>query len=132
MKFVRIAKRAALKGSFRNKRNQLRFRTGAVLAKGGSVVSVGWNENRYCSYSSRFREHLEGTMHAEVRAILNKPRHITEGCDIYVVRLSSDGKDLRMAKPCAMCEEVLRRAGIRRVFYSNNESEIEVLNLGVA
>lgn len=68
-------------------------------------------------------------MHAEVRAVLNKPRSATEGCDIYVVRLSSDGKSLRMAKPCAMCQEVLKRAGIRRVFYSTNGSEINSLHL---
>jgi len=48
-----------------------------------------------------------------------KKNRCTNRIDIYVVRIRADGL-LANAKPCAVCLDALRSAGIRRVFYSTD------------
>ncbi len=56
-------------------------------------------------------------LHAEISALV-KCRQ--EGADtIVVARVNSLG-DLRMAKPCPICQLAIKEAGISRVFYSTN------------
>ena len=55
-------------------------------------------------------------LHAEM-ACLIKAREAAD--TIVVVRLGGhDGKSLRQAKPCKICEPALRYAGIKHVYYS--------------
>lgn len=55
-------------------------------------------------------------LHAEMAALI-KAREDAD--TIVVVRLGGhDGKSLRNAKPCPICEPALRYAGIKHVYYS--------------
>lgn len=106
------------------------YRHGAVLVKGGSVISVGFNKENTCSFGQRFRKFKTGnaTLHAELSAVLGLDRSATDKADIYVVRV---GRlyDFKMSKPCPMCEEVLRFCGVSRVFYSVDCDHWELMKI---
>jgi len=108
----KVAKTQALKSTSR-------FRVGCVLAKGGRILSVGRNDmgkshpqiRAYSSFA-----HL----HAEVDACLGLRPYDVLGADAYVYRILADEKPA-MAKPCDMCRAVLKKMGIKRVFYTTGE-----------
>ena len=66
---------------------------GAVLVKGGNIINAAHNKWSYSSFGKRFRERDKGisTLHAELAAVLNLDRSITQGTDIYVVRVDKEG-----------------------------------------
>lgn len=115
--FFQLAKKVAEESTYGS------FRHGAVLARGGSIVSFGSNSDKYCSMGKNYRNHHGcPTYHAEIKAILNIPRHITKGSVMYVARCSKNGRDVRMSKPCSMCHAIMQERGINKVFYTvNNE-----------
>jgi len=106
------------------------YRHGAVLVKGGSVINVSMNKNSHSRFGNRFRKRDCGhaTHHAELGCILGLDRSTTRGADIYVVRIGKGG-ELRMSKPCEMCESVLKHVGIKRVFYSIDEEQLGCVRL---
>ena len=108
-----LAKHAAMESTYG------KLRHGAVVVKGGSIVSFGFNKDSHSQFGKRFRKVDMGhaTQHAEISAILGLPRSATEGADLYVVRINNNCQ-WRMSKPCPMCEEALRFVGVRRVFYT--------------
>ena len=115
-RYFDLAKRAAMESTYG------KLRHGAVVVKGGSIVSFGFNKANHCQFGKRFRQTDKGhaTQHAEISAILGLPRSATQGADIYVVRINNDC-DWRMSKPCPMCEQALKFVGARRVFYTVDE-----------
>jgi deoxycytidylate deaminase len=53
-------------------------------------------------------------------AILGIDRRKTEGSEVYVARVGKRG-NLKMSKPCPMCESAMRHVGVKRVVYTINE-----------
>lgn len=106
------------------------YKHGAVLFKGGTVLNVSVNKNRYARFGKRFRRRDCGhaTHHAELGCILGLDRTTTRGSDLYVVRIGKAG-ELRLSKPCEMCEAVLRHVGVKRVFYSIDQEELGCVRL---
>jgi tRNA(Arg) A34 adenosine deaminase TadA len=119
-RYFDLAKRAAMESSYG------KLRHGAVIVKGGSVVSFGFNKSNHCQFGQRFRHMDKGpaTQHAEISAILGLPRSATQGADVYVVRINNDC-DWRMSKPCPMCEQALRFVGVKRVFYTTGDKHYD-------
>ena len=119
-----LAKRIAHSSDFHE------YRHGAVLARGKSVVNVSTNKNGYKSWAQRFRRRDEGhaTHHAELGCILGVDRSITQGATVYVARIGKQG-DLRLSKPCPMCEAAMRHVGVREVIYTVNEEEVGRIRL---
>ncbi len=107
-----------------------KLRHGAVLVKGGSVVSVGFNKGCYSAFGQRFRHHSIGhaTQHAEISAVLGVSEKNTRGASLFVVRINNYDK-FRMSKPCCMCHQVLNFVGVRKVFYTTGEHTYEVRNV---
>ena len=112
-RYFDLAKRAAMESTYG------KLRHGAVVVKGGSIVSFGFNKANHCQFGRRFRHIHKGdaTQHAEISAILGMPRTATQGADLYVVRINNHCQ-WRMSKPCPMCEQAMRFVGIKRVFYT--------------
>lgn len=108
-----------------------KFRHGAVLVRHGAIMSAGLNKDKPCSFGGRFRpkEMGDATVHAELAAILNVPRSQTENSDIYVVRVGANNEDLRNSKPCRMCQAALKFVGVKRIFYSTENGDFEVMKL---
>lgn len=111
---------------------------GAVLTKGGSVINTSCNKIQWNAFAARFI-HLKqkphqskspehASIHAEIGSVLGIPRSQTNGADIYVVRVRKNGQ-YAMAKPCGMCQGLLSSVGIKRVFYTTDNNEIEKMLL---
>lgn len=84
---------------------------GAVLVRGSRVISVGYNQ--------RHKTHPKAatwtqSIHAEHSALLGVD---AQGADLLVYRALRNGATA-LAKPCPDCWRLLRRAGVRRVYYT--------------
>ena len=102
------------------------FKHGAVLVKGGSILNTSCNKDQYKKFGNRFRDtrnHGHATRHAELGCVLGLDRSITQGSTLYVVRTNREG-NLRMSKPCSMCEDALKFCGVKRVIYTTGSSNV--------
>lgn len=93
--------------------NAPNFKLGAVIAKGRQVLGVGFNDiEKTHPESPTMGQHI----HAELSAILNS-NNVGElrGASIYIYR--GINRPL-MAKPCRHCHALLKRVGIRKMFYT--------------
>jgi deoxycytidylate deaminase len=87
---------------------------GAVIVVNGHPLSVGCNQSKThpaAPYTG---------LHAEVQAIKCSGKTSLKGGSIFVYRRRKDGR-VGMARPCKYCMEDLKRAGIKRVYYSTPE-----------
>jgi len=107
---VKIAKKSTYKE---------RFRHGAVLVKGGSVIQEGFNSFNYSSFYHRFSEW--GIEHAEASALHQVSKSKTTGAVLYVVRINKEGYT-RYSKPCLSCIKLAQFCGVRKIVYSITET----------
>ena len=124
-RYMELAKRMAEQSEYG------KFKHGAVLVQGGSVLNCSYNKDNYNSFGSRFRPKSKGnaTLHAEIGCVLGIPRTKTTGADVYVARVNKQGEE-KISKPCRMCQNVLKHVGVKRVIYTTNkEGEHEVMKL---
>lgn len=95
-----------------------KFRVGAVIVKGGRIVSSGCNKVGHPS-SNR----IYASVHAEEQAIHNllirNDLHTLANSVIYVSRIGADGRT-RMAKPCDLCHKMIQSVGIKRIVYTTD------------
>ena len=118
MRGLRVAARAAEQSGYK------RFRHGATLIRGGSVLNISSNSGSYTSFGQRFRDPSVGkaTHHAETACVLGLDKSITQGGTIYVARINKKG-EWRMSKPCPMCHEVMKFVGVKKVVYTIGPNE---------
>lgn len=102
--------------------NDARHNLGAVLFKGGKVVSSGRNGRRHARNPHPKYKKAVDSLCAEKAAIL-KARSDLRGASILVVRVSKAG-ELLLAKPCDTCKLYLDYVGIRWVYYSDSSGQI--------
>jgi deoxycytidylate deaminase len=116
---IRIASRQAEKSTHR-------YKLGAVIVKGGRVLSTGYNEIRYS------KELQKGSIHAEEAAILKllKAKRLSDlaGADLYVSRISHGGYS-RLSCPCAGCMALIRAVLIKKVIYTTDDGGTATLSL---
>lgn len=110
--------------------NYGKLRHGAVLVKGGSVINSAFNKDKFSAFGARFRSDDCGpaTHHAELSCVHGLDRSKTSGANIFVVRINRAG-ELRLSKPCPMCHDILKFAGVKKVYYSTNNGTIEMYKL---
>ena len=106
-----IAKRIIQKHS--KKARHHFFKHVAILTKGGRIFSVAHNFD--CT-------------HAEESAVRQVWPNSCHGMTLESYRVTRTGK-MAMAKPCKNCEELLRKAGIRKVKYSDSAGIIQTMKL---
>jgi len=122
-KYIELAKRVSHQSDYTQ-------RHGAVLVKGSNVVNVSCNKNKFSSFALKFRRYNKdyATVHAELGSVLNVERSNTEGATVYVVRTNNQD-ELRLSKPCDMCEEAMRWVGIKKVIYSTSDKTFKEMRL---
>lgn len=98
-----------------------RFKHGAVITKGGSVIAVGVNSDRNhpCIVSN---PKTEASIHAEAAVIKACAGVDLRGATIYVARVYKNGQQA-MSKPCIYREQLIKLAGIKRVVWAIENSK---------
>lgn len=100
----------------------LPHRVGAVIAKGGRILATGFNRRQPSKTLGT------DTRHAEGQAILQllKERRLNDlaGSTLYVTRFKRSGV-VGMAKPCRVCQQLIKSVGISTVVYTTNTETIE-------
>lgn len=86
----------------------------AFVVKRGKVVSVGYNRRVFPS-GERFSQHAE-------EAAIKKAGSRAYCSALYVLRFKKD-ESRGLARPCPGCFDILKRAGIVRVFFSLDDSD---------
>jgi len=89
------------------------FALGALVISNGRVVGAGYNR--------AYHNGSNGTTDcAEILALKKAPKSRRANADVIVLRVKKSGT-YGIAKPCAKCEKALRKAGIKRVYYTCEE-----------
>jgi len=104
-------------------------RLGAVVHKGNRVLSWGFNTVTKSHPLSYWTEDFHTGIHAELAALTKvRRRSDLHKCEITVVRIGARG-DLRMAKPCQHCFNMLVEFGLKAVHYSNQFGQITTIRI---
>lgn len=90
-----------------------KWRVGAVIVRGGSVLSTGYNRYR----NSPSIVHLDGVSYHAEEAALRRAGDV-EGATIYVARITKTGL-LSLAKPCPKCVPQLKNAGVHSAVWTH-------------
>ena len=102
------------------------YRLGAVIFKGKRIISCGFNRTDINPFVQPITTRMKKfSIHAEHAAILNAHTKIV-GCSILVVRINKK-LELRLAKPCEKCLYLLNYVGIKNIYFSTSEGNIEKL-----
>jgi deoxycytidylate deaminase len=111
--------------------DQIDYHLCAIIVRGGSVISVGYNKHNTNAFVEYYTDITRGkgrdfclSTHAEQDAILRARNKVDlRGCKIFVARrLRLNGKP-GMARPCPICENTLNSYGIRKAYYTINEHQ---------
>lgn len=97
-----------------------RAKVGAVLFKGNKLISGSWNDTRKTHPDSPYRYQA---IHAEFGALLGNYKYDVVNATLFVARVDLHGK-LKIAKPCDLCEKLVRAAGIKKIFYTTREGQV--------
>jgi deoxycytidylate deaminase len=108
-------------GYFKLARNISKFsdhsiRVGCIIAK-KKPFSAACNLNKtHPSNLGTFQK----SFHAEYRAVTISGKYDLIGATVYVYREDHNGNPM-LARPCNNCYNLLRKRGIRRIFFSISE-----------
>lgn len=91
------------------------WRVGAVLIRGGSVLSSGFNRYR----NDPALVSLDGVSYHAEESTIRKAGN-PHGATLYVARVKRDGA-LGLAKPCLKCQQIMQSAGVHTVVWTTPE-----------
>jgi deoxycytidylate deaminase len=117
-RFFRLARKIALT-------SDSKFRVGAVLIKGNSIMGMGCNDMTkshplMTEYSSGTRKPLI-KVHAELAACRGwTPKEVDNRFSLYIFRVRKDGSQ-GLAKPCDTCFRIIQEAGVSRIYFSMDD-----------
>lgn len=101
------------------------LRMGAALYTGSRLLAVG--ANRWTTHPASDNVGFTRSFHAEHVALVRRKHYdVTNRLTMYVGRMREDGT-IGCSRPCNNCLELMRLAGVRRVwFYDEQEKQTEV------
>lgn len=103
---LKLALKEAAKGNHKQK-------MGAIIYKNGKIISRGYNKvNR--GYSTYNQKYWQGSLHAEISAILNAKDKSLKGASIFVAR-----QNQRLAMPCSKCKTIIKEVGIKFIGFTD-------------
>jgi tRNA(Arg) A34 adenosine deaminase TadA len=88
------------------------WKIGAVLVRGGSLISSGQNKYR----NSPTIVDFEGVSYHAEQIALRRAQE-TDGATMYVARVTKSG-GIGNARPCPRCQALMRDAGVHTVVWS--------------
>ena len=98
----------------------------AVCIKNGKPIAFGVNQKRHLKNRSTFK----CSCHAEMD-LLRKIGGKAKGSKIYLYRFNNTenptARENKNGKPCIMCQHVLKSVGVSKIFYVDDDSNIQIL-----
>lgn len=119
----------------------LEYNLCAIIVRGGSVLSVGFNKRQTNGFVEHYTDKIRGinrewhiSTHAEMDAVL-QARNKTDlrGAKIYVIRkhLNFQKADVfGMSRPCNICENVLKAYGVKKAYYTIDDNHYGMMTPG--
>lgn len=95
---------------------------GAIVVYGGKIVGRGFN------YTHSTGRPFGDGVHAEIKALNNTTARYRDGSTVYVCR-GTDINKLKLAKPCEMCQGIMRAMGVKYVWYSSEDGSWDKMEL---
>jgi deoxycytidylate deaminase len=109
--FGRLAKKAAKLG------RHSKHRVGAVIIDKNRVISTGFNDQSKTHPMVRAIDPFK-TLHAEIHALIRSGEYELRGATVIVYRELKTG-EMAMARPCSICQKLLKERGVTRMIYSS-------------
>ena len=108
------------------------YKLGCIIIKNGKIVCKNFNDKR-----SRINGKNFVCIHAEINCIHNllkyeKNYRKLKNYSLFVIRIGKDENGnivLRNAKPCKYCTESIKRIGLKKIIYSNDDGELEKIKI---
>jgi deoxycytidylate deaminase len=97
------------------------YKHAAALISGNKVYSSG--ANKFIKQIKNNNPIYNRTMHAELTVFEKLQKKNVRGMDILVIRINKH-LVLKNSRPCNQCIDKLRKIGIRKVYYSNENGDI--------
>jgi deoxycytidylate deaminase len=120
MRYMDAAYRFALESDAPN-------RHGCTIARKNTLMGFGVNKQKTHPAAAHT---ISGHIHAEMAAIIMCKNTDLHGADLYTCRVMRKVGEARgMGKPCKDCMVLIRDAGIKRVYYTNINGEMEMIRL---
>lgn len=123
------------KDEVKDKQNKNYYVGAITLDKKNNPLAVGFNSyTKTHPYQKELAEKVaieekkeQAYLHAEISALL---KSAGKAQSIIVARIGNDESEYKLAKPCPVCQEAIKQAGIETVFYTNNGLDLVLLNWG--
>lgn len=93
------------------------YLVGAAAYRSGRIIGIGFNSNK----TSTKTKNLTKRIHAEF-SLLNRCKNIEKS--VVLVLRNTRLKNIRMAKPCVHCAELLDNAKVKKILYTDNCNNI--------
>jgi deoxycytidylate deaminase len=106
--------------------NNRTYHLAAILRRNGRVVKIGENTDK--THPRFKRQYADGSWASHMHAEMNVLRFARPGDEIEVMRFKKCNHKMTMAKPCDLCIREIKKAGIKRVRYTNWDGEGEEIN----
>jgi len=108
------------------------FHVGAAVAKGNKLLASGACTTKTHPQNPKLKSNTNrNQLCAEFITIL-RALHFTESlhrCSIYIARRRRDTGEIAIARPCSFCQEFMSKAGIKDVYYTNRDGQIERMEI---
>lgn len=109
------------------------FSIGAVVAIGNRIIaSAACTTKTHPKNPKSLKKTRRNQLCAETLALFRASHLIDKKdfgrCTLFVARLRKNGST-SMAMPCEFCRDIMRQFGVRDVYYTNREGEIEYLRV---
>ncbi len=102
------------------------YHVAAILKRNGKVVKIGENTDK--THPRFTRQYDDGTWASHMHAEMNVLRFAKPGDDLEVLRFKKCESGMTMAKPCRFCMSEIKKAGIRKLRYTEwDGSWVEVV-----
>lgn len=110
----------------------------AAIVRNNTIISVGMNSMKSHPLQAKYAKNPHAVfLHAEIDAIKNALREINVDefykTDLYICRVKKEKPFTKkyisgLAKPCCGCERAIIAFGIKRVIYTTNCNDYEIVN----
>jgi deoxycytidylate deaminase len=104
-----------------------RYHHGSVIWKKNRIISKGYNKKRCVPTLTKYGYEPYFYPHSETDAILKADRDDLNGSSLLVIRKCKT--KLGNSKPCSFCVRMVCECGIKKVFYSDTNGDIQEMRL---